>query len=346
MSGRLGWLQRLCRIGLACGAVLAILALLVGSPPAPAAGGDGALGLLPVTPLQPAPALDPQKVALGRALFVDRRLSSSGQLACSTCHQLNRAGIDGEKQSTGAQGGQNEFNTPTIFNAALNYHFNWRGNFQDLEALTDSALLSPQSMNATWPAILDSLDRSQDYADGFSRAYGHAPNRAAVLDALVLFQRTLVTPDSRFDFYLRGDVTALTEQEEKGYILFRDYGCVACHQGQNIGGNLFQKFGVFPDNVKPTHEKQPSDLGRYLLTGREEDRRVFRVPSLRNVAETAPYFHDGREPDLRNAVRLMAQRQLGEQLSEAEIAQIVAFLGTLTGRYEGVAVRGGEAPGP
>ncbi|RMI17393.1 cytochrome C peroxidase [Pseudoroseomonas wenyumeiae] len=284
------------------------------------------------------PELDGPKLELGRMLFMDTRLSGPQTMACSSCHMLDHAGADGVARPVGASGRRHDFNTPSVFNAVLNPYLNWRGDRRDLEYQSEMVLLNPDLMGGNWPVILSRLQADANYPRGFQAAYGQKPQREVILDALVQFQRSLITPDAPFDRYLKGDAKAIDETAKQGFALFRDYGCIACHQGRNVGGNLFQRFGVFPPAEPSLQDDQPAALGRYLLTGREEDRHLFRVPSLRNVAETAPYFHDGREPLLENAVGVMARRQLGRELSSREVARIVAFLRTLTGTYQGKAL--------
>ena len=189
-------------------------------------------------------------------------------------------------------------------------------------------------MNATWPELLAKLRADADYRAAFKALYG-GPEREHVLDALATFQRSLLTPDARFDRYLRGERDAITAEEARGYQLFKAYGCIACHQGVNVGGNLFQRFGVFYDPFAARGNAGAADLGRYTITGREDDRKVFRVPSLRNVAVTSPYFHDGSAASLAEAVDIMARSQLGRELPRDDIDLIIRFLRTLTGVYRG-----------
>src|SRR5262249_28923871 len=174
-----------------------------------------------------------------------------------------------------------DFNTPTIFNAAGNFRLNWRGNFRTLEQQNESVLLNPRIMNTTWEELLAKLSGDGDYAKEFAAIYGRVATPADVLDALATFQRSLRTPGSRFDRRLRGERDAISPEEERGYQLFKSYGCIACHQGMNLGGNLFQRFGIFHDPFTPRALTE-ADLGRFALTGAEDDRHVFRVPSLRN----------------------------------------------------------------
>lgn len=300
----------------------------------------------PISPIVPVGTSDAAKVALGEMLFSDTRLSNDGKTACVSCHHLDQGGDDGRIRSIAADGRMVKYNAPTVFNAALNFRFNWRGNFRTIEEQNEAVLLDPSLMNSSWEAVLRKLRSEPLYAGQFQAAYGSAPDRQTVLDALAAFQRSLVTPDSRFDRYLRGDRAALTTEEQHGYELFKDYGCVACHQGMNVGGNLFQKFGVFADPSKGAGEMSDDDRGRFTITGLDRDRRVFRVPSLRNVALTAPYFHDGRTASLEEAVRTMARSQLGRQIPDDDIHSIVGFLRTLTGEYRGrlLVEEGGRRP--
>ena len=193
-------------------------------------------------------------------------------------------------------------------------------------------------MGTSWAALISKLNEDQTYRDAFNAIYGRPPERLLVLDALAAFERSLVTAGAPFDRYLRGESDAIGPEEKHGYELFKSHGCVACHQGVNVGGNLFQRFGVFdePVVVGPT---TAADLGRFAVTGKEEDRSVFRVPSLRNVAETAPYFHDGRVATLEEAVAEMARVQLGRTLATREVDLIVRFLHTLSAAHQPV-------PGP
>jgi cytochrome c peroxidase len=217
------------------------------------------------------------------------------------------------------------------FNASLN----WDGIAQTLEAQAEIVLLSPRLMNTTRPELLAKLRADADYVARFNNAYPEGLTRANVLAVLATFERSLLTPNARFDRYLRGERHALTEAEQQGYGLFKSYGCVACHQGMNIGGNMYQKFGVFAAASGAEIPGAPVDLGRYALTKAPRDREVFRVPSLRNVAATGPYFHDGRAQTLEDAVRTMVRVQLGRTLTSEEIRLIIQFLHTLTGEYQG-----------
>jgi cytochrome c peroxidase len=289
----------------------------------------------PITPIPPSLALDPRRLSLGERLFHDVRLSHGNMRACATCHPLQRGGMDGLPRAMTATGAFHLRNTPTIFNVVLNATLNWDGMANTLEAHAESVLLNPGLMNTTWPQLLAKLQADADYVTRFNTAYTGGLTPANVLDALAGFERSLLTPNARFDRYLRGELDALTASEQQGYRLFKSYGCVACHQGMNIGGNMYQKFGVF---AAPGDMGSPAvgvDLGRYVVTNVPRDREVFRVPSLRNVAVTAPYFHDGRMSTLEGAVETMARVQLGRPITPEEIGLIVQFLQTLTGEYHG-----------
>ena len=297
-----------------------------------------------ITPVRPIP-VQPDKVRLGERLFGDARLSGSGKLACTSCHDLSRGGSDDQARSE-ASGDMHDYNALTVFNAAYNFRMNWRGNARTLEEQNNAVITDPRFMGGDWGEILKKLAADQAYRAALTTIYGPRWSKADVLDALAEFQRSLVTPDSRFDRYLRGEQGAITPAEERGFRLFESYGCVACHQGRNIGGNLFQRFGIFTDPFSGRTPAMAADLGRYTLTGREEDRFVFRVPSLRNVALTAPYFHDGGIRRLDEAVAIMARTQLGRELPPNEIELIVRFLGTLTGEYNGRPLDQDDGKGP
>lgn len=302
----------------------------------------------PIAPIEPPAAIaDEARVALGERLFHDPRLSHGDRVACASCHDLDQGGDDGRVRSPSANGESQAFNTPTVFNAALSFRLNWRGNFRTLEEHNEAVLLDEALMSTSWAEVLPKLRTDAELSQDFVAAYREAPSRETVLDALAAYQRSLVTPGAPFDRYLGGDDDAITPQEKEGYRLFKDYGCAACHQGVNAGGNLFQKFGVFEDpfanRSAGSTTLSEADAGRFALTGRNRDRQVFRVPSLRNVAVTAPYFHDGRTASLEEAVEIMGRSQLGREIGSRDVKLIVEFLGTLTGEYRGRSLADGAA---
>jgi cytochrome c peroxidase len=307
------------------------LAVMVGlSMPLPAAPLDEAL-----KPLPPVPALDAAKVELGRQLFNEPRLSVNNTLSCASCHHLEAGGADNRPFSVGFDGKPVEINTPSVFNASLNFKQFWNGRVDTLEAQVEQVVISPVEMGSDWKTVVQNLAALPVYQNAFKQAYPDGVTAANVQNALATYERTLLTPNSRFDQYLLGNTEILTIQEKYGYQRFKDYGCIACHQGVNIGGNMFQKFGVMGDYFKARGNPVESDLGRYLLTKDEEDRHVFKVPSLRNVAVTAPYFHDASAKTLAEAVDVMFKYQLGRNPSQDDKDLIIQFLKTLTGEWAG-----------
>lgn len=286
-------------------------------------------------PLPAAPALDPAKVELGRRLFNEPRLSVNNTLSCASCHHLETGGADNKPFSVGFDGKPVEINTPSVFNASLNFKQFWNGRVDTLEAQVEQVVISPVEMGSNWKTVVQNLTALPLYQKAFSQAYPDGVTAANVHNALATYERTLLTPNSRFDQYLLGNTDILTLQEKYGYQRFKDYGCIACHQGVNIGGNMFQKFGVMGDYFKARGNPVEADLGRYLLTKDEEDRHVFKVPSLRNVAVTAPYFHDASAKTLEDAVDVMFKYQLGRNPTQEDKDLIVRFLKTLTGEWAG-----------
>jgi cytochrome c peroxidase len=226
---------------------------------------------------------------------------------------------------------------------AGNAHLNWRGNFRSLEDQNESVLLNARIMNTDWRELISKLSDAPDYRREFRAIYGSGPTRVSILDVLATFERSLVTPNSRFDRRLRGERDAISSEEELGYQLFKSYGCVACHQGANFGGNLFQPFGIFDD---PFERRGVADASRSqaAVLSDEGGGQLFRVPSLRNVAVTAPYFHNGYTASLSEAVEIMARSQLGRTLPEHDVGLIVQFLNTLTGEYEGHSLSDQDRP--
>lgn len=289
----------------------------------------------PIQPLMPPLGLNPEKVALGQALFTDPRLSHDNSIACANCHGLQppMAGADGRVTALGIRGQQGDINTPTVFNSALNFSQFWDGRAATLEEQAAGPVHNPKEMGSNWAEVVAKLSAAKDYPDAFNRLYPDGITGGNIVDAIATFERSLITTGSRFDNWLLGQNDALSDQEREGYRLFKDFGCISCHQGANIGGNMYQKFGIFGDFLPAGRAPRSSDLGRYNVTRKEEDRFVFKVPSLRNVARTAPYFHDGSARDLSSAVATMARVQLGREISPQEIALIVQFLEATTGRY-------------
>jgi cytochrome c peroxidase len=275
----------------------------------------------PITPIPSAPALDPLKVSLGEKLFSDRRISHDNSHSCQYCHDVSTNGASQKPHDTGLDGAELALNSLTVFNSTLSFRFSWEGKFRTVEADINASLESPRIMASSAAEIAAKLDADLDMRGRFMAAYGRRPESDDVVDALASFQRTLLTPGGRFDRWLQGDDAALSPDELDGYRLFKSLGCSACHQGVNVGGNLYERHGIFHPLASP-------------------EPKILRVPSLRNVATTPPYFHDGSAPTLDDAVRKMAMAQLNATLTDQQAKALVAFLGSLTGTYRGAPVGG------
>ena len=296
-------------------------------------------GSEPIAPIPLGIKLDPARVALGKRLFHEPRLSGDDTVSCANCHGLDNGGVDHSIHSHGVGGREGAINAPTVFNSGFNFRQFWDGRSETLEDQIEGPINSPVEMASAWPQVLGKLRRDGGYRKAFAAIYPDGITANNVKDALATFERSLYTPNSRFDRYLRGDKTALSEDEQAGYRLFKELGCVSCHQGMNVGGNLYEKMGVMEDYFVARGNVTPADLGRYNQTGIEELRFEFKVPSLRNIALTAPYFHDGSAETLEQAVRLMAKHQLGIALDEERQRLVAEFLRTLTGEYQGVPLK-------
>jgi cytochrome c peroxidase len=285
----------------------------------------------PIQPIAPPPAattIQKLRIELGQKLFFDQRLSRSGSIACNSCHNLARGGSDNLKSSIGHKWNIGPINSPTVLNAKYNLAQFWDGRAKDLREQAGGPIANPGEMASTHPIAIQALGSIPEYVTWFNAAYDDTGVTIDnVKDAIASFEETLVTPDSRFDQWLKGDDKALSAQELKGYELFKVKGCAGCHNGPAVGGGSFQKFGL----VQP-YEKDTTTLGRYGVTKVETDKFVFKVPTLRNVALTYPYFHDGSVWTLEEAVDTMAKHQLGLTLTKEENGALVAFLKTLTGK--------------
>ncbi|NET48732.1 MAG: c-type cytochrome [Merismopedia sp. SIO2A8] len=297
---------------------------------------------IPVTsePIQPIPLhieLDEDKVALGHQLFHDNRLSSNLTVSCATCHPLDQAGTDHLPISKGMGGSLTGLNSPTVFNSGFHSRLNWNGRSKTLEEQANGPIASVDEMGGLpWDAVIKRLSQSDEYRTTFQAIYGDGITANNVRDAIATFQRSLYTPNAPFDQYLRGNKDAISEDAKQGYSLFKSYGCIACHQGIAVGGNMFQTLGIFGDyfSDRGTPELE-ADLGRYTVTGNELDRHVFKVPSLRNITLTSPYLHDGNAATLDKAIKIMGRYQLGVDIPQQDVDQIMSFLRSLTGEYQG-----------
>ncbi len=295
---------------------------------------DGYASNEPVRPVLPVENIHTEKARLGKALFNDRHLAGN-KLSCADCHQLNSGGDDNAATNNQGQDNRAGINTPTVFNAVYNFRQLWSGAADTLAEQIAMVVHNPNEGATSWPALLQNINKRPSLREQFDRLYADGVTEKNYMDALIEYEKTLVTPNARFDQYLSGDNDAITAEEKAGYHLFKEYGCVSCHQGVNIGGNLFQKFGIFYDYIADRGNITRADHGRKNVTGREQDDFVFKVPSLRNVAVTAPYFHDGQIETLEEAIYIMGKTQLGRELNAKDIELISLFLRTLTGQYQG-----------
>jgi len=289
-------------------------------------------------PLPPVPAAKDTpggqaRVDLGQRLFFENRLSQDGNVSCFHCHLPERQATDGLPKAIGVFGKENARNAPTMFNVSLQFKQHWRGDRETLEEQASKSLLGPATFgNPDYPTAMAKLKAIPGYAELFAKAFPEDKDPVNEKNwgaAIATFERTLMSP-SKFDAFLNGDVKALSTEEKVGLRKFIDLGCAGCHNGPGVGGNSFQKFGVVSDYWKETGAAQP-DKGRAEITKNDADLYVFKVPQLRNVAKTGPYFHDGSVAELPRAVKIMAKVQLGVELSDADAQKITAFLGSLTG---------------
>ncbi len=281
----------------------------------------------PIEPIKPIASINFGQVELGKKLYFDPRLSKSGFISCNSCHNLSMGGTDNLKTSIGHNWQQGPINAPTVLNSSMNLAQFWDGRAKDLQAQAGGPIANPGEMGFSHKLAVEVLESIPQYVTEFKQVFGTDKITIdEVTAAIAEFEKTLVTPNSRFDQWLLGDKNVLTEREVAGYKLFKSSGCIACHNGPAVGGNSFQKMGV----VKPYKAKSPAQ-GRSAVTGKDADRFKFKVPTLRNVEMTYPYFHDGEAETLTEAVDVMGRLQLGKKLSNKENAQIVAFLKTLTG---------------
>lgn len=281
-----------------------------------------------ITPIRPVQDINMAQVELGKKLFFDPRLSKSGFISCNSCHNLSMGGTDNLKTSIGHNWQQGPINAPTVLNSSMNLAQFWDGRAADLKEQAGGPIANPGEMAFTHTLAVEVLNSIPDYVTEFHQTFGSSGevNIDQVTQAIAEFEKTLVTPNSPFDQYLLGDDDALTANEKAGWDLFQTSGCIACHNGPALGGTSFQKMGV----VKPYKAKSPAE-GLIAVTGKDADRFKFKVPTLRNVEMTYPYFHDGEAETLTEAVDIMGRLQLGKKYSDKENEQIVAFLKSLTG---------------
>lgn len=294
---------------------------------------QGLFQALPTSAENPENPISEEKVKLGHYLYFDTRLSKTGNNSCNSCHNLATYGVDNEPTSKGDNGGRGGRNSPTTLNAALHVAQFWDGRAKDVEEQAGGPVLNPVEMALPSKKVcVDRLKAVKEYQTMFAAAFPNDKDPVTydnMTKAIGAFERKLITP-SRFDSYLKGDLTALNSEEKEGLKSFINAGCTACHTGALLGGDKFMKFGLVND-YHPLTGSSDKDHGKMDLTKQESDKDVFKVPSLRNIAKTAPYFHDGSVAELEKAVKVMGKAQLGKDLTDAEVASIVKFLNALTG---------------
>ncbi len=277
-----------------------------------------------ITPIPLNPIYDHKKALLGKKLFFDTRLSHNDTISCASCHILEDGGDDNIPISSGVDGKSGTRNSPTVLNARYNMTQFWDGRAKSLQDQAKDSILDPVKMGSNFQEIIIKLQIDRDYLDQFSALYEDGITGTNITDAIYEFEKTLTTPNSKYDKFLRGDIEALNSDELDGYRLFKEYGCISCHNGINIGGNLIQKIGI-------ASEYNGDDLGRFNITNDSEDKFYFKVPSLRNIELTAPYLHDGETKTLKDTVLMMMRHQVGYLLKDQEVEKIIKFLKTLTG---------------
>jgi len=289
--------------------------------------------LLYATLIEPIPYsinVDKNKALLGKKLFFDTILSKDHKISCASCHDLQNGGDDGLKFSVGINGAIGTINSPTVLNSTFNFRQFWDGRAKDLKEQASVPIENPIEMGHDINVVIYDLKKDKNYVADFLEIYDEGITKNTIVDAIAEFEKSLITPNAPFDKYLNGDKEAISQSVKNGYKLFIDKGCIVCHNGINVGGNLYNKFGIYK-------KAESSSLGRYDITKREEDKYVFKVPSLRNVELTAPYMHDGRFKTLKKTVVFMTNYQLGRHIDDKDIEDIVKFLNALTGELPKIA---------
>lgn len=281
----------------------------------------------PIEVITPAKITEPEKVELGKMLFFEPRLSKSGFISCNSCHNLSTGGVDALPTSIGHHWQEGPINSPTVLNADFMLAQFWDGRASNLKEQAAGPIANPKEMDFTHELATETIASMPAYRARFAKVYGDEKvDIDRLTDAIAAFEKTLVTPNSPFDQYLLGKQDAISGDAKAGYQLFKDKGCVSCHNGPAVGGTMFMKMGL----IKPFHTNNPAE-GRKGVTGKDADKFVFKVPTLRNIELTYPYFHDGSVWTLEEAVNTMADIQLGQKLTEKETKEMVAFLNSLTG---------------
>lgn len=289
-----------------------------------------------VQPIPDSLPTDPHKVALGKEIYFDGRLSLDGSIQCHTCHLLGQGGVDNLPVSEGIHGKKGGINAPSVFNAALNKWQFWDGRAKTLADQAGGPPTNPVEMGSnSWDEIVAKFEQDEAFKQRFFEVYPNI-SQENLTNAIAEFEKTLLTPNSAFDKFLKGDQSALTDVQKRGYEHFKNAKCDTCHTGSLMGGQSFEYMGLYDDYFKARGtEMTDADQGRYAHTQDPADMHRFKVPTLRNVALTAPYFHDATAKDLKEAVRVMGHFQSNKDFTDAELNEIVSFLESLTGEYQG-----------
>jgi cytochrome c peroxidase len=288
----------------------------------------------PIRPLPQPQDEFPQQSALGDRLFHDPRLSANNTVSCASCHNLAREGIDHLPVAVGIGGIRGPIKTPTVYNSSFNFVQFWDGRAASLEEQAAGPVHNPIEMASNWKQVIAKLEQDPEMVRSFAEVYTDGITAKNIVAAIAAFERTLITANSPFDRWLRGDEAALSEKELRGYQLFKSYGCIACHQGANVGGNLYGKMGAMGDYFKDRKSSLSKvDMGRFNVTGKERDRHMFKVPSLRLAARYSYFFHDASADSLEKAIHIMGRYQLGRDIPARDIALIAGFLHTLVGEH-------------
>ena len=295
----------------------------------------------PVRPLPDSIAYDPRKAELGELLYSDTRLSADGTVSCATCHGLNTGGVDNKRYSEGIKGQLGGVNAPTVYNACFNFAQFWDGRAATLAEQAGGPPLNPVEMGcSSFDEIVARLSQDKAFTARFTAVYPEGLSQATITDAIAEFEKTLVTPNSAFDRYLKGDKQAMTPEQVEGYALFKEYNCATCHAGVNMGGLTYELMGQRANYFEDRELTQKSGLtdgdnGRWAQTKVERDRYRFKTPTLRNVALTYPYYHDGSVKTLGEAITKMAKYQVGREMPADDVRKVESFLEALTGQYKG-----------
>lgn len=269
--------------------------------------------------------VDFNKALLGKKLFFEKRLSKDNTISCASCHDLDKGGADNKKVSLGVNNKKGLTNSPSVFNSVNNFRQFWDGSVHTLDEQVSGPITNKNEMSSSFDEIIKKLSKDKSYIRDFYHIYKEKITKENIINAIVEFEKSLITKDSKFDLFLKGKKDALSKNELEGLDFFKTRGCVSCHNGVNIGGNMFQKIGTLK-------EYKSSNLGRYNITKDEDDKYMFKVPSLRNIDLTSPYLHTGEINSLEETVELMYLHQLGLEINKNEIKRIVVFLKTLTGK--------------